>query len=176
MPDEDKTNEYVVFARPNLMEFLDYIFDNYKVLVWTAASEDYAIWIVRNILSLSKTSIEPVHRNIELLLSCDHCDISHDLSNGKHKDLNLLYDEFELNKTNPEIFNDNAIFVLFDDSSTAQKSNLGTNQPLHRCVPIKPFELDDNGQFDTKDDILLQIIQHLDKNPEKLFSRTFSIN
>ena len=175
MEDDDEENQYIVFARPHIMEFMDYIFKHYKVVVWTAASEDYAKWVVKNILSLSKTSETPVHRDVQLLLSCDHCDISNEVSDGKHKDLDLLYDEFRLHESSPDIFHESAIFVLFDDSSSAQKSNPGTSHTLNRCVPIPPFELTED-QFDVNDDVLLQIKKQLKQSPEKLFSKQFSIN
>ena len=37
---------YVVFERPYLQSFLDYIFDKFNVYVWTAASKDYALYII----------------------------------------------------------------------------------------------------------------------------------
>jgi len=173
--DSDEDNHYVVYTRPHVMKFMDYIFKDHRVIVWTAASEDYATWIIRNILSLSEHSNDPIPRNIELLLSGDHCDISHELSD-KHKHLDLLYNEFKLHEKCPDSFDPSAIFILFDDSHSAQKGNIGDSPYLHRCVPIKPFELEEDGSFNTQDDILLQIIQNLQKNPEKMFSRTFSIN
>ena len=45
---------YIVFERPGLQDFLDYLFDNFKVLVWTAATKDYAAFIVDKILIQGK--------------------------------------------------------------------------------------------------------------------------
>ena len=39
---------YHVFGRPHLEVFLDYIFENFKVAVWTAASQMYALSIIQS--------------------------------------------------------------------------------------------------------------------------------
>ena len=41
---------YKIFSRPYLQEFLDYAFKNFNVSVWTAASKDYALFIIENII------------------------------------------------------------------------------------------------------------------------------
>ena len=40
---------YIVFERPHLQQFLNFLFRNYNVSVWTAASKSYAIFIVQKI-------------------------------------------------------------------------------------------------------------------------------
>ena len=39
---------YIVFERPNLQSFLDFLFKNYNVSIWTAASKDYALFIIED--------------------------------------------------------------------------------------------------------------------------------
>ena len=46
---------YTVFYRPGLDKFLRYIFKNFNVSVFTAASKDYALFIIENI-ALEKSS------------------------------------------------------------------------------------------------------------------------
>ena len=45
-PQEKKDGHYKVFERPGLQEFLDYLFANFNVSVWTAASKSYALFII----------------------------------------------------------------------------------------------------------------------------------
>ena len=50
---------YLVSERPYLQEFLDYLFKNHNVSVWTAASHDYANFIIANIILIKPG--EPEH-------------------------------------------------------------------------------------------------------------------
>mgnify|MGYP003334631673 FL=1 len=47
---KDLDDLYIVFARPHLDGFLDYLFDNFNVSVWTAASKSYALFIIENFI------------------------------------------------------------------------------------------------------------------------------
>ena len=75
---------YEVFERPYLEEFLNFIFKNFNVFIWTAASEEYADFVVKNIIKNNK---------IKGVLHSDHCDKSAKYSSTKSiKDLSLLWD------------------------------------------------------------------------------------
>ena len=54
---KDMDGYYIVFERPHLSEFLDYIFENFNVSVWTAASKDYALFIIEHIILAGKSGI-----------------------------------------------------------------------------------------------------------------------
>jgi TFIIF-interacting CTD phosphatase-like protein len=41
---------YLVFERPDLQKFLTYLFDNFNVSIWTAASKYYALFIIDKIV------------------------------------------------------------------------------------------------------------------------------
>jgi len=43
---DDMDGYYTVCSRPHLQQFLDYAFENFNVTVWTAASKDYALFII----------------------------------------------------------------------------------------------------------------------------------
>ena len=46
-----KMNEdFIVFERPGLQNFLSWLFKNFNVIVWSAASPDYVEFIVKNII------------------------------------------------------------------------------------------------------------------------------
>ena len=94
---------YIVFKRPHLDQFLDYIFDNFNVSVWTAASKDYALWIVKNYI------IKDTNRKLDFIFWSYHCTFSQTYGKGS-KDLSLLWKNFQLsnyNKNNTIIIDDN---------------------------------------------------------------------
>lgn len=73
--DEDLTDTssilYIVFQRPHLQEFLDFLFSNFKVSVWSAASKDYVLFIINNIILKNKPT-----RQLEWIFFDEHCSIS----------------------------------------------------------------------------------------------------
>ena len=84
-------NDYYVFERPGLHSFLNWLFKNFNVSIWSAASPEYVEFIVKNI-------IEKVGRNIEYVLNSDNCDESQHIYGDKHiKNLNMLWDYYEIN-------------------------------------------------------------------------------
>ena len=56
----DMDNYYIVFERPGLQKFLDFLFANFSVSVWTAASKDYAAFIIKNIQRMSRNNIKKI--------------------------------------------------------------------------------------------------------------------
>lgn len=89
----DMENYYRIFYRPYLKEFLEYAFDNFHVTVWTAASRDYATFIIDNILieTPSNKSLKP-KRKLKMFLYDDNCDQSQEIfKNDTPKDLRYLY-------------------------------------------------------------------------------------
>ena len=94
---------YIVFKRPHLDQFLDYIFENFNVSVWTAASKDYALWIIKNYI------IKDTNRKLDFIFWSYHCTFSHTHGKGS-KDLSLIWKKFQLsnyNKNNTIIIDDN---------------------------------------------------------------------
>ena len=71
-------NIYTVFQRPNLEKFLDFIFENFNVSVWTAASKDYALFIINKIILKldTKNKDKPKKRKLDYVFFSYHCDIS----------------------------------------------------------------------------------------------------
>ena len=43
----DMDGYYIVFERQYLQEFLDFLFKKFNISVWTAASKDYALFIIK---------------------------------------------------------------------------------------------------------------------------------
>ena len=75
---------YTVFERPGLQPFLDFLFKNYKVAVWTAASKDYALFVINQCILAGKKD-----RHLEWILFSYHGDLSR-RATGKTKNLEEL--------------------------------------------------------------------------------------
>jgi hypothetical protein len=104
-------NDYIIFLRPGLQDFMDYLFKNFNVCVWTAASKDYALFIIQYILLLmdeNETKLDP-ERHIELIMFYYHCILSKNEVGGT-KNLCMLWDKINfdhLTKDNTLILDDN---------------------------------------------------------------------
>lgn len=122
-------NYYLVFSRPHLQEFLEYIFDNFRVSVWTAASKGYALSIIENILIMGNPN-----RKLEYIFYSYHCKQSLSFSKCS-KDLKLLWDIYKLNGFTPQ-----NTFILDDNNNVwkYQKSN---------CIKAPPFRNNHNDKY-----------------------------
>lgn len=99
---------YRIYLRPNLDNFLDFVFENFNVSIWTAASQDYALFIIENILLRKKDRI------FDYIFFNYHTQISEDKYKTPKK-LDLLWNEFKLkgyDKTNTFIVDD--LFDVWD--------------------------------------------------------------
>ena len=114
----DMDGYYYVFLIPGLQELLDYAFKNFNVSIWTAASKDYALFIIEKII-LTKPG-----RKLDYIFFSYHCDVSKNIKNGI-KDLSILWDKYKLkgyNKYNT---------IIVDDNKDVHKTGF--------CIPIKEF-------------------------------------
>jgi TFIIF-interacting CTD phosphatase-like protein len=131
---------YYIFYRPGLQDFLDYLFDNFNVSVWTAASKDYALFIIDKII-LTKSN-----RKLDYIFFSYHCDLSKKLKNGI-KDLSILWDVYKLPN-----YNENNTIII-DDNPDVHKTGF--------CIPIKEFiAMNDDSE---KDEELIRIANKLQK-------------
>ena len=122
----DMDGYYIVFERPGLQKFLDFLFKNFNVSVWTAASKDYALFIVDKIVLQNKPE-----RHLEWIFFSYHCDISKKLLKGS-KDLNILWELYKISgysKENTIILDD------YNEVYNTQKNN---------CIVALPFEYIDS--------------------------------
>jgi TFIIF-interacting CTD phosphatase-like protein len=131
----DMDGEYMVYERPGLQKFLDYLFGNFNVAVWTAASKDYALFIVNNILIGNRPN-----RHLKFVLFDYHGDISEEMT-GNPKDLGLVYKLFK------GFTKDNTIIV--DDYEAVYSPQ------MENSYPIPPFEA--NAPDATQDKELLKL-------------------
>jgi TFIIF-interacting CTD phosphatase-like protein len=127
---KDLDDTYIVFARPYLEGFLDYLFDNFNVSVWTAASKSYALFIIEKFI-LTKPE-----RKLDFVFFSYHCTMSIRSKKGL-KGLNMLWDVFKIKGYRP----DNTIII--DDNYDVKKIQ------RCNCFQIKPFNFyDENSEGD----------------------------
>lgn len=133
---------YYIFERPNLQNFLDELFNKFNVSVWTAASKNYALFIIDKIILKNK------NRKLDWIFFDYHCDISKKLTDNT-KSLKILWKNYKFknyNKNNTVILDD------YDEVWQTQNSN---------CIIAKPFEFKKNGS--EHDQFLNNLIKKLDK-------------
>jgi hypothetical protein len=141
-------NHYIVFERPGLQDFLDFIFNgDFDVSVWTAASKDYALFIIDKIIIAGKSD-----RKLDWIFFSYHCDISKKHT-GNTKDLSILYDVYNI----PGYSVNNTIII--DDYDEVQKT-----QP-NNCIIAYPFEFENEGsENDNYLPLLKQELIKINKN------------
>lgn len=134
---------YTVYERPGLQPFLDFLFANFNVSVWTAATKDYALFIIEKILLQNKPG-----RKLDYIFFSYHCKISEKKKSGT-KDLSILWDVYGLSdysKNNTVILDD------YDEVYNTQKDN---------CIIAIPFMVTEEAS--EKDKFLKQLIPKLKK-------------
>lgn len=124
---EDMDGYYIIFERPHLQSFLDYLFANFNVSIWTAASKDYALFIIDKFVISRKPE-----RKINFIFFSYHCDISKKLKNGS-KDLSIIWDVYRINQYNK---NNTLILDDYDEVYGTQPEN---------CIICPPFYFQNEG-------------------------------
>lgn len=136
---ENMEGEYKVFARPHLQEFLDFLFANFDVSVWTAASKTYAIFIIDNFIL-----VKPDRRLKHVFFSY-HCHESIKETECQ-KNLSMLWTSFGLGA---EYGPDDTIII--DDNEEVCET-----QP-DKCITIRPFEFTDPRS--SRDNELMSVVK-----------------
>tara|TARA_B110000259_G_C14034389_1_gene408519 strand:- start:15159 stop:15746 length:588 start_codon:yes stop_codon:yes gene_type:complete len=138
----DMDGYYLVFERPHLQKFLDYVFKNFNVIVWTAASKDYAIFIIKNIL------LSGYDRKLDYIFFRYHCDTSKKYQNGS-KNLKLLWDTYKIKGISEENT------IILDDYYEVHNIQEGN------CVKAEEWNIDNKNSHE--DDFFLRLIPLLEK-------------
>ncbi len=126
----------LICARPYLDEFLEWLFDNCNVSVFTAADKDYALFVINNFIG--KRKMDFIFYRYHLYMGMKDF--------GGAKDLRLIWDTFKMYDF------DCSNTLIIDDSPEVKATN-----PLN-CIMIHPFE----ANKDFKDTHLLQVKQRLE--------------
>ena len=140
---KDMKGYYRIFMRPFLRDFLNVAFQRYDVTVWTAASKDYALFIIDNIL-IPKDMRDKC--KLKMFFYDEHCDHSQKMYDpNSPKDLRYLYHYPGYHPCNT---------LIVDDLSDVHKAN-----PKH--IIKAPYF--DAKKPDAKEDLfLLDLIATLD--------------
>ena len=124
--------EYVIFARPHLQSFLDFLFANFNVSVWTAASKDYALFIIEKFIL-----IKP-ERKLDFFFYSYHTNLALK-EHSKLKDISMLWRVFKLQN-----YNFKNTYIIDDNE------NVYEAQPKN-TIRIKEFNYDsvskEDGEF-----------------------------
>lgn len=123
---------YMVFERPGLQDFLDFLFKNFNVSVWTAASKDYALFIIDKIILGGRPE-----RKLDWIFFSYHCKLS-ECKTDNSKDLSLLSRLYKF----PNYNLDNTL--ILDDSDEVYFSQ------TKNCIIAPPFEFKDKGSENDK--------------------------
>ena len=133
---------YYIIERPGLQDFLTFLFKNFNVSVWTAASKNYALFIIQEVILKNG-------RKLDWFFHSDHCDISSEISKSKEqKDLNIIWETFKITNYNK----DNTLII--DDNDLVFKT-----QPTNCIKVLPPFEL--KNKSSTNDTFLTKLQQQL---------------
>ena len=119
-------NLYRIYERPGLQPFLDILFRDYDVAIWTAAGFEYAMFIIRHFIQLKHTN-----RPLQFVLWDTHCDYStnYTKNNEQAKDLSLLpfvYTRFILIDDNKDVLNQDHVL----DSENFDVMNLDSKDDV----------------------------------------------
>lgn len=143
---------YDVYTRPHLTEFLDFLFKNFYVAIWTAASSDYAAVITSElVLRDDKT------RRLDMFLTADDTTVASKEMGGV-KNLSAIWSVWYADHLIPR----NWAFIV-DDLPDVQKT-----QP-DKCIAVEPFHA--SSVRAPEDTVLLDTIKKL---KEKLLDETFN--
>lgn len=141
---KDMKGYYTVFERPGLQNFLNFLFANFNVSVWTAATKSYALFIIRHIILKGLPS-----RKLDFILFSHHCTESEKLmSTQKH--LDMLWSVFKIKGY------DNSNTVIIDDHP-----DVFSTQP-ENCIKVTPFDFTDEKSYED-DELERKVIPLLKK-------------
>ncbi|MCH9715811.1 MAG: HAD family hydrolase [Gammaproteobacteria bacterium] len=138
-------NVYQIFARPHLDIFLNYLFSNFRVGVWTAASQLYALSVIDNLI-LTKPS-----RKLEFIMFDYHNEDAMKRGRGT-KDLDLLKSFYGMDLNDRDV-------IIIDDYDAVCKVN------KRKSIKARFFEYTKRGSENDK--FLLTLIPKLKKFKQK---------
>ena len=134
-------NYYVIFERPGLQKFLDYLFKNFNVSVWTAASKDYGIFIAEKFILKGHPE-----RKLDFMFFSYHCDLSEKIGKGT-KDLSILWNYYKIPG-----YNENNTYIVDDYDHV-----FDTQQ--HNTIIAPPFRFNDKDS--ENDNFLPELVNRL---------------
>ena len=188
-----------IVERPFLQEFLDFLFENFNVGVWTAAKNDYALEVVRKIVVppgreksrklMFVYSASTIVRSNEIIHSesCpnhfvqaggqDRAERSQTIASKEVKDLEYIFKyttPFNFHRCNT---------ILIDDNAEAFKKNMnntlliqGALIPKFLLLPETTQEAKVHNMLMTRDQVLKDVQQKLGNYTEYFKIKTCDLN
>jgi len=151
--------DYVTFRRPHLEKFLDFLFENFNVGVFTAASKDYANEIVWQFVQ------DKPGRKVDFLLSASDLQSSKQLYGSETmKKLNYIWDNLHVYDYYP------CNTIIIDDNLYVKQSN------YYNTLSVHPFHVTENdSEYDSTlleaMDALREIKENYNKNACSIHNR-----
>tara|TARA_B100000900_G_scaffold354505_1_gene323249 strand:- start:1875 stop:2657 length:783 start_codon:yes stop_codon:yes gene_type:complete len=142
---DDNRLVYVVFTRPHLDTFLDFLFENFNVSIWTAGTRCYASFIIKNIFK---------NRNLNYILFDYHVNLSNRLYNKQPKNLNIFYDHFDL-----PLINTNNTLIIDDNTKISDDSNNITKN--YKSILCTFYDISKDIDQISNDNDLLRVLKDL---------------
>lgn len=112
--------DFYVYKRPHLDSFLNWLFDNFTVSLWTAGSDTYAAWIAKHVVGTRNG------KTLRHVLSSRDCQMSLNMY-GTPKSLRYL------NQIDPSMGLDNTLLVDDTPSNFVHQQQNG--------VLVRPFNV-----------------------------------
>ena len=150
----DMKGYYRVFQRPHLQVFLDYVFANFNVSVFTAADKDYALFIIKHfILTKPDRKLQYTFYRYTSTLSENYYD--------SPKDLRILWDVLKVKGMTK------CSTIILDDLAKVAEAN-----PIN-VIRAPAFNLLKNGKLNrssAQDTFLLTVIPQLEFKRQKFIT------
>ena len=154
----------LICARPNLFEFLEWLFDNCNVSVFTYADKDYALFIIDNFILRDKRG-RKLNRKLDFIFYRYHVTMGIKEFGGGLKDLRLIWDTFNIYGF------DCSNTIIIDDSTDVKMTN------PYNALLIYPFEArrgnNDNHLIKVKDRLEYIIENMRGNNTGECIFKTF---
>ena len=157
----DMPKYYRIFERPNLQLFLDFLFSEFDVSVYTAADKEYAIFILKNFILRP----DKPERKLRYFFHGLHSEYSEELYNSP-KNLKILWDKLKIKCFNP------CNTLIIDDLPDVYQNN------PHNSIPAPKFELINSKNKPVygmeNDNFLLKVIKKL-RNIKKNYNNSICL-
>lgn len=139
---------YVIFGRKDLYKFIDFLFENFNVSIWTAASRCYASFVSQSILKKDQ--------QCDYIFFDYHCKLSKKLYNKQSKNLNILEKFFKL----PGYNTDNTIII--DDLE-----KICNNKMNYKYILSSYFDITKNYNPDNDNELnrIMNVLKEMIDNP-----------
>ena len=115
-------NPHIIFARPHLKRFLDFVFSRYRVGVYTAATQDYALLVIKSFFGRHSPKFIFTRRHLCLNVN----------SKGPKEIASLLRSEVNTTLPQAQQMTERDTFLLDDntDCSRHQPANVIVAEPF----------------------------------------------